>query len=284
MWECSELSDCECSTNEFQATSSYMRYAREKHYHRQAMGSGDSFMMEKHWGRIISAYSGLNLTLTKDKLPALSGIAKKISTLRPGDEYVAGLWRETIVTDLHWNVWPTATGRRPCHWRSPSWSWAALDAQTRTPDYANYAKSNPQDYARCLDVCVTPAGPDPTGEVSSGYILLDAQVILAQLEKTPRSKGYLDRWSLRASDLTVDFRPDCQSDFDIGSLAIGDSLLCLRLGTAIYREDFCLVLKQQGIDGTTPVYERVGVVRHKTDELEKYWFTPESNNTRVKIV
>lgn len=283
MWECSELSDCECFQGELRTRSPFMQFHSEKKYHRQALYGYGSDTVQEYWSNIIFAYSGLNLTLAKDKLPALSGVAKQMLSFRPGDEDLAGLWRKTIVADLCWTVW-SADGRRPSIWRSPSWSWAAIDGIIHLPGYKSYSKSDVRDYARCVDVSVTPTGPDPTGEVSSGYIILDAPVMLAQLEDNPNTKGSWDRWALGAAGIKANFKPDCKSDFEGGSLAIGDSLLCLRLGNTHSGEEICLVLKQRGVDGTTPFYERVGHLCHKRDELEKYWFTLGMENTLVKIL
>jgi hypothetical protein len=44
------------------------------------------------------------MTLSKDMFSALSGIAKTFQSMRPGDEYLAGLWKSTILEDLVCNV------------------------------------------------------------------------------------------------------------------------------------------------------------------------------------
>jgi len=199
--------------------------------------------------------------------------------LRPGDEYLAGLWRKSILADLRWTVF-NANGRRPSVWRSPSWSWASLDGVIQH----RYYDGDARDYCSCVDASVAPSGPDSTGELSSGYIVLSAPVMLAQVLEASSYRYTWDRFFFEAVGLKVEFQPDCEVDFEDGSLAIGDRLLCLRLGNCQYGKDLCLVLKRRGGNEEFPVHERVGYFSHKTEELEEHWFTPGIENALVKIV
>jgi hypothetical protein len=47
------------------------------------------------WSNIVRQFSECNLTLEKDKLPAISGIAKWMAS-QVSDEYLAGLWRRDL--------------------------------------------------------------------------------------------------------------------------------------------------------------------------------------------
>jgi hypothetical protein len=51
------------------------------------------------WYPIVSGYTSGNLTFTKDKLPALQSIAKRVQSERRC-AYYAGLWEDTICLDL----------------------------------------------------------------------------------------------------------------------------------------------------------------------------------------
>jgi hypothetical protein len=79
---------------------------------------------ETLWADIVRAYSALSLSFEQDKLPALSGVAKYILKQRPGDEYLVGMWRKTLLVDLRWQA--CGLTKRPARWRSPSWSWTRL--------------------------------------------------------------------------------------------------------------------------------------------------------------
>jgi hypothetical protein len=282
MWECAELSDCACSQGELGKRSPYMESNSEKRHHREALYGSDPALLEKYWDDVIYEFSGLSLTFGKDKLPALSGVAKTLLNFPSGDKYLAGLWKKTIVADLCWSVM-NGEGRRPSSYRSPTWSWTAIDGVI----YQNKDGNKEIDvcnYPRCVDVAVTPAGPDPTGQVSSGYIILDASVISAQLEYNPDDMAGPDKWQLEAFGLEADFNADCKSDLEDGSLKIGDNLLCLRLANSLWDYDICLVLKQSGVDGTLPLCKRVGLVFYKREKLQEYWFPPGKENTLVKII
>jgi hypothetical protein len=98
------------------------------------------------WLAVVQNFSARKLKESKDKLPALSGLAKAINDWT-GEEYLAGLWRDHIFEDLNWKVMEREEftimrlgcfgydygaqhriPERPPEYRAPSWSWASLDA------------------------------------------------------------------------------------------------------------------------------------------------------------
>ena len=85
----------------------------------------------KHmWNAIVHTYTTCRLTFSGDKLVAIGAIAARI-TAQTGDEYVAGLWRHDMPQNLAWTPMPYR-GRLPPTYRSPSWSWAAIDGPVPT--------------------------------------------------------------------------------------------------------------------------------------------------------
>ena len=74
----------------------------------------------KHWLVLISMYTAYKLAFQKDKLIAMTGIAKTIQK-RYGDEYVAGLWRRDLGSLLRWSVVRGTIAPKPPY-RAPSWS------------------------------------------------------------------------------------------------------------------------------------------------------------------
>lgn len=123
------------------------------------------------WSYILQDYAKRTLSYQKDKLPALSGLARHLSTTRAGDEYCAGLWKNDMPLNLLWGV--TSKGKKPTAYRAPSWSWASLDGEL-----AVFDRPFRQTDVMCkvLDVSVTPAGLDPFGEVAGGLIKLYGQL------------------------------------------------------------------------------------------------------------
>jgi hypothetical protein len=76
---------------------------------------------------IVRAYTTASLTFGRDKLVAISGIAKYIQQHQAtGDEYLAGLWRNDLERTLCWSV-VAYSQSRPTPYRAPTWSWASTD-------------------------------------------------------------------------------------------------------------------------------------------------------------
>jgi hypothetical protein len=88
------------------------------------------------WNAIVHTYTTCRLTFPRDKLVAIGAIAAHIAA-QTGDEYVAGLWRRDMPQNLAWTPMPYR-GRLPPTYRSPSWSWAAIDGPVpiSVPHYA----------------------------------------------------------------------------------------------------------------------------------------------------
>ena len=123
------------------------------------------------WAFIIEDYASRRLTFAKDKLPALSGLARQMSRIRPGDTYLAGLWSKDLPNNLLWGV--TSEGRRPPTYRAPSWSWASLDGRLGALDKSFNSRDG---FCQILDASTTTSGLDPFGEVSGGFIKLCGQL------------------------------------------------------------------------------------------------------------
>ncbi|KAF2794151.1 HET-domain-containing protein, partial [Melanomma pulvis-pyrius CBS 109.77] len=81
----------------------------------------------KSWKTIIETYMQLELSYLSDTLPAIAGCAQ-VMALHLNHNYVAGLWEETLPTDLLWYVQArkgrTVPKPRAKGSTAPSWSWA----------------------------------------------------------------------------------------------------------------------------------------------------------------
>ncbi|KAI0323736.1 HET-domain-containing protein, partial [Cubamyces sp. BRFM 1775] len=83
------------------------------------------------WWRIVNNYSRRQLSDASDKLTAISALAEMfVPSLGP--EYVAGLWRRTLLRDLLWTTdvrfSPSVLrSNRLTGYRAPSWSWASIN-------------------------------------------------------------------------------------------------------------------------------------------------------------
>lgn len=149
------------------------------------------------WAKIAWHYSEANLTYGSDRLAALSGIAARQHEAT-GDQYLAGLWRESLIYDLLWRLEehledfsPPGTERpernrcRP-QWRAPTWSWISVDGKVAFGCHSQSEllgwsmnghspssdESSYKEYVRVLEAETIPSGPDPFGPVSSGHLTL----------------------------------------------------------------------------------------------------------------
>ncbi|SRR6266536_1178222 len=102
------------------------------------------------WFGIVPTYSKYNLTRIEDKPVALSGVVQRLQTAT-GLEYLAGLWRETLMWDL---LWMTKYPRehRPPGYRAPTWSLASIDGKidgsrtTRSPRWNHVSNDVPIEH------------------------------------------------------------------------------------------------------------------------------------------
>ncbi|KAF2818538.1 hypothetical protein CC86DRAFT_241286, partial [Ophiobolus disseminans] len=92
---------------------------------------GDTLLMKgsmallTRWFEIVERYCKTDLTFEKDKLPAISRLARYIQA-HTGDEYHSGFWKSQFPVGLLWA--PDSQGvKRSMSSRAPSWSWASVD-------------------------------------------------------------------------------------------------------------------------------------------------------------
>ncbi|KAF3762905.1 HET-domain-containing protein, partial [Cryphonectria parasitica EP155] len=165
MWECNEAGWCECE------------------------GYDMSFFWRNVWSNYVHVFTRRSITDKKDKLPALSGLARKFSDLLTRHlgrqpTYLAGLWGdELLVRSLCWYVTYTAaswrsdngtiTGvydpRRAEPWRAPTWSFMSLDAPISPMDALRVESA-----VEVLEATAEPLdrAADPFGQVASAKLVL----------------------------------------------------------------------------------------------------------------
>jgi len=126
-WECNELQACEIFPN---------RYPPEIRPEKLWP------ITTKGWKNIVASYSRCSITFSRDKLVALPGLARLMQQ-ESGIEYVAGLWRKNLESQLRWQrTHSPGTIERPAVYRAPSWSWASIDGRVIIPK-----RSDPSELA-----------------------------------------------------------------------------------------------------------------------------------------
>jgi hypothetical protein len=164
IWECSEEGLCECSAARLPQKPIVLDHWRHP----------DLYAIVTKWHSLVQSYTSLDLTYTSDKLPAISGIAKLLhgSHGRYRGDYLAGLWRNTLLFDLTWHVtWSARKARPPqCPFRAPTWSWASVDSGVIYPYLSTHTTL--EAFTNVPEAHCTPKGLDNFGHLLDGYIIV----------------------------------------------------------------------------------------------------------------
>jgi hypothetical protein len=121
------------------------------------------------WYNTLTLYCSRSLTLAKDNLPAIAGIALKVKE-RTGYNYKAGLWLEDFHRALLWQ--PDDIVERLENTSVPSWSWAS----TKFPWDLQYLSLDiylPDFRATVLEVSIHTLEDNPFGSVISGSLRIE---------------------------------------------------------------------------------------------------------------
>jgi hypothetical protein len=133
------------------------------------------------WWGIIEGYSGLFMTLERDKLPALSGIAREFGQKAAHvlGRYIAGCWEKTFTNDILWGGGYAPTRQlfgRPRYWRSPTWSWASNNGFAHPPISLQTSK------LMILSYDIELAGKDEFGELKSASVMAATRLLECTLK------------------------------------------------------------------------------------------------------
>ncbi|KAH6613046.1 heterokaryon incompatibility protein-domain-containing protein [Boeremia exigua] len=117
------------------------------------------------WADIIKSYAARDMSMLQDRFLALSGMASKYLSANSPDEYLAGIWANTLPEGLVWKVdqmletlYIGADGTGP-----PSWSWMALPLRTAIETDARSARS--EFFKRLIDEdAMSPIVPESVEE------------------------------------------------------------------------------------------------------------------------
>lgn len=207
IWECNQATFCECGYDFFAATrvelynavatetqteSSGLNQAagivaaakrpriawfKKRAFHTNATARKTKAQLTSVWDHMIEEYSGRQLTCSKDRLLAISGIASYFEQEDCGG-YFAGHWRATLPESLGWYIdhshLQNSTGVQD--YTAPSWSWASIQGPAKFED--SWHKLYQAHVSR-VTCCVV--GSNPYGRVSAGAITLAAAVVEGKL-------------------------------------------------------------------------------------------------------
>jgi hypothetical protein len=142
---------------------------------------GDFFFDKKqlapsHWPWITEHYSQCRLTHLSDKFVAISGIAEIIQRQNK-DEYIAGLWKKDIETQLCWHVERIEISLISQNHQqqtlnqciAPSWSWLFASSPI-SASKGSSGKAKLRKFIRVIDIQVASSRMDPYGPISPGIL------------------------------------------------------------------------------------------------------------------
>ncbi len=178
-----------------------------------------SLSMLACWERIVRYYSIKSIIKEEDRLPALSGIAKRFQSVRDS-RYLAGLWEDNLIKDLCWMV--RVRGRRSRKYLAPSWSWCSVFACATCSNDSKLAR----DDITVQEVSCTPSTSDPTGAVSSGFIrlsgfLLRGKAVISSNDTLPVFRIQDMEFQFYADALDDDLAAIQSSNYTLYSLKVG---------------------------------------------------------------
>lgn len=146
------------------------------------------------WFGILWHYTTCELADSSEKLSALSNVANAFSQIL-GDEYVAGLWKSSLIECL---CWQSVECKPANDYRAPSWSWASVDGLVGV----GFNSSSWKPMATVQDTKVELHDDSkPFGKVKSASITLEASMVQLSVSD---SKGFTGEAMLRITDKEED--------------------------------------------------------------------------------
>ncbi|KAL8920829.1 MAG: hypothetical protein Q9208_006001 [Pyrenodesmia sp. 3 TL-2023] len=277
-WECSELRACEnyprgSSTDGYiplgHDTASLFKVQRELSEKFTTPHSSVRLMLQKllrwrirrsksldrevleDWSWIVEAYTNSRLTQERDKLIAISAVAREMKPIMQC-RYLAGLWENDLVKQLCWFTTEKSASvilSRPTAYRAPSWSWASVERKCLI---RRFCPANPIIEIRSAHIEL--AGEDEMGPVEGGY--LDVQGRLFKLDPQGKRQGVNGEYVLfegLSTGLEL-LKDDSRTEIDgqlycmILLISVGDDSVEIS-GLALQRL------------GSSNIYQRTGLVR-----------------------
>lgn len=184
-WECNEVYTAESlsAALSFKPDNNLTLYRPAYHLGRPSQQHPG--VLRRLWHAIQSAYAKASLTYVKDRPFAIAGLSRLLCRLLryPDDQYLCGLWRPWIASDLMWRAsagWTAPPGLLRVD-SLPSWSWLSLCRGSYIDRYEGYDGGTAISI-ECLDVTLNPKS-DLFGPMHSAKLLMRAPLCQVMLSK-----------------------------------------------------------------------------------------------------
>ena len=185
-WECDNIQASEFHGELEYTGLSRIRYlfSGDAHNPHRPSRLGQKLQLTKEtWSCIVTDYSQRQLSFKSDRLLALSSVAQQIGFIT-GDDYLAGLWRSAIFSNLLWyclggpstqrfRLFPRRlegpVGSTLPNYVAPSCSWASVMGEIMLEGEKNLVLTK---YGKFLSASVTATSAvNPCGQIESGATL-----------------------------------------------------------------------------------------------------------------
>jgi len=193
VFECNEDLRCECGNPPAGYQGPWEALSKDYHLHDKVAFSYMrwtsrpplwSSLETQPWHSLVQRYSRTSLTYESDRIDAIAGIVGQMyGTMNGRNQYLAGLWRETLFEDMLWYcARETPTSGRPVTSPSePTWSWMSIVLGVNSIHYPGLVVE--ETFPRLLNVHYKPRSVHlPLGHVATGaYIEIEGQLTPAQV-------------------------------------------------------------------------------------------------------
>ncbi|KAK0623852.1 heterokaryon incompatibility protein-domain-containing protein [Immersiella caudata] len=133
-WKCGEILACESFPNGIPGMEFYHVMYTTRSFRDLVKEEATPEEVVRFWYGFVMRYSTTALTQKHDRLPAAFGMAQALSSLMPGNAFIAGLWESHLAESLLWKTCEYDIGTTDTKgvtvltdFQVPSWSWASLD-------------------------------------------------------------------------------------------------------------------------------------------------------------
>lgn len=144
---------------------------------------GDRSRALSRWFQTLWDYGDCDPVKASDKLPAMGNIARAFQGILE-DEYVAGLWKKSLIEGL---CWQSLKCKPVNEYRAPSWSWASVDGTTG----AGFHALRWEPLAIVQDMHVELEGSHPFGRIRAAWIRLEAPLAPLTLSEPKGPTGHI---------------------------------------------------------------------------------------------
>jgi len=215
-WECMQSNACEAFRDKIPGMLCFDDNTELTSFAKQPF-------QDYKWEHIVFFYTKCNLSFTRDKIPAISGVGQRMAMLKNCSFVFGHLRDESFPLQLCWRrsdgFHDNLTTTRPKIWRAPSWSWAAIDCAvaynwTNIDSSYNHAiKIYP--YIEITDSPGNIAAPSSSRFSSNAILRINCVFLLRKFHRADRwdsRQWRIDRLAVRATAV-FDYPPNLHDSF-----------------------------------------------------------------------